>query len=129
MDYFKVVNDNCGHETGDTVLCRVAEKLGEALRGCDIAGRWGGEEFLIILPEAGVKEALDAAYRLRDQVKTIRLPELQTSESGKDLPLSLSASLGVSTYRPGESYEETLRRTDDAMYRAKAQGRDRVEQF
>ena len=129
IDYFKVVNDNYGHETGDKVLCRVAETLEETLRGCDTAGRWGGEEFLIILPETTAEQALEVAHRLGDRVRHIRLSEPCVSYKSGSQTLSVSASLGVSAYRPDESYEETLRRADDAMYRAKAQGRDRVEQF
>ena len=129
MDHFKAINDNYGHETGDKVLCRVAETLEETLRGCDTAGRWGGEEFLVILPETTTEQALEVAHRLKDRVRRIRLPEPCVSHKSGSQTLSLSASLGVSAYRPGESYDETLRRTDDAMYQSKAKGRNRVEQF
>lgn len=129
LDHFKTVNDNYGHEAGDRVLCWVAQALGETLRSCDIAGRWGGEEFLIILPDTSSEQALEVAQRLRKRIKTVQLPDADKTRAAGQGPILLSASLGVGVYRPGESYEDTLRRTDDAMYRAKAQGRDQVQEF
>jgi len=127
LDHFKTINDNYGHETGDRVLCWVAQALGETLRSCDIAGRWGGEEFLIILPDTTSEQAREVALRLRERIKAVQLPDADRFDASQQASLSLSASLGVSVYHSGESYEETLRRTDDAMYRAKAQGRDQVQ--
>jgi len=123
LDHFKTINDSYGHEVGDRVLCWVAQALGETLRSCDIAGRWGGEEFLVILPDTTSEQAREVAQRIRARTKAVQLPDTGKPHASSFL---LSASLGVGVYRPGESYEETLRRTDDAMYRAKAQGRDQV---
>lgn len=129
MDHFKTINDSYGHEAGDRVLCYVAEALSDTLRSCDIAGRWGGEEFLLILPETSEEQALEVAQRIMANIKAIPLPRSRKNEFADQTALILSASVGISVYQSGESYEETLRRTDNAMYRSKAEGRDRVLVF
>ncbi|MBF0255955.1 MAG: GGDEF domain-containing protein [Gammaproteobacteria bacterium] len=120
VDHFKSFNDSYGHEVGDQVLCLIAQSLRAQVREYDFCGRWGGEEFLIILPETDLEEATPVAERVREAIKEIRLEQSQEA-------ISLSASLGLSCFRLGESFSETINRADDALYRAKELGRDRLE--
>ena len=118
VDRFKTINDCFGHEAGDTGLSAIAQGIAHALRDYDVCGRWGGEEFLIVLPETRMDFALQIAQRVLQGIKGIRLDFLDSS---------ISASLGLSVYRPGEHFSETLNRADAALLRAKAYGRDRIE--
>ncbi len=118
VDKFKKINDLFGHDAGDTALCAIARAIEHALREYDVCGRWGGEEFLIMLPETPLDFALQIAQRVCQGIKAIHLDFL----SG-----SISASLGLSMYRPGERFSETLNRADEALLQAKANGRDRIE--
>jgi diguanylate cyclase (GGDEF)-like protein len=122
IDGFKAVNDRLGHAAGDTVLRELAERLRGAVRGDDILGRMGGDEFVVICPSADAKAAASIAERLR-------VCSRQHIETGS-LPLSVSASIGVATYRPeGEarpSPEQLLIRADAAMYESKSSGKDSV---
>jgi diguanylate cyclase (GGDEF)-like protein len=120
VDHFKSFNDRFGHEVGDQVLCQIAQCLRAQIREYDLCGRWGGEEFLIILPQTDLAEAQPVAERALQAIKDIRL-----AQSGPHV--SLSASMGLSYLRKGEGYSETLKRADDALYRAKELGRDRLE--
>ncbi len=119
LDHFKAVNDEHGHEVGDRALVEVAERLRLAVRSQDAISRWGGEEVLVFLPETPSHGAAVAAEKLRAAVAGEPLSVL-----GHRAPLT--ASLGVSTLAEGETIEECLRRADAALYRAKAEGRDRV---
>jgi len=116
LDHFKRVNDRHGHEVGDRVLQAVAAAVRQELRAPDRIGRWGGEEFLVMLPETGLPDAGRLAERLRARVEGAH------PEAG-----DVSISLGVAAYGPGESRKAFLKRLDDALYRAKAGGRNRVE--
>ena len=118
VDRFKTINDRFGHEAGDTALCAIARAITDALREYDVCGRWGGEEFLILMPETPMDFALQIAQRVAQCIKAIRLEFLDTH---------ISASFGLSVYRPGEPFSETLNRADAALLRAKANGRDRIE--
>lgn len=120
VDHFKSFNDSFGHEVGDQVLCEIAKSLRTQLRDYDFCGRWGGEEFLIILPETDLAEAGPVAERVRLAIK-----EIQVDTKGQ--PHLLSASVGLTHYRSGEGYSDTIKRADDALYRAKELGRDRLE--
>jgi diguanylate cyclase (GGDEF)-like protein len=126
LDHFKSINDHCGHEEGDRVLCEVAQLLLRTLRPSDIAGRWGGEEFLVVMPETTQEQATEVARRLMSELKTIKLQASGEPPVQAQVPLTVRASLGLTTHKAGESYEATLHRADDAMYRAKEQGRDRL---
>ena len=117
IDHFKVVNDSYGHEQGDTVLKAVVDAASEHLRDADILSRWGGEEFLVLAP----KTDLDGAMRLAERM---RLAIDQTTSQGE---VHVTASFGVAQYRPGEMGSRLLKRADDALYRAKDGGRNRVE--
>lgn len=118
-DHFKLINDRFGHEAGDSVLCEIAEAIASSLREYDHCGRWGGEEFLILLPETGGEEAHQVAERVRRAIEAIIPVKAQGS--------SISASLGIATWHPDESHSETINRADTALLRAKALGRNRVE--
>jgi diguanylate cyclase (GGDEF)-like protein len=119
VDHFKSVNDRHGHATGDEVLKAVANCLAAALRAGDQVARYGGEEFLLLLPGTSLAQASVLAERLRLALLALRvLPQ-------GDGPLS--ASFGLAVWRAGESAEQLVRRADQAMYRAKAAGRNRVE--
>jgi diguanylate cyclase (GGDEF)-like protein len=120
MDHFKVINDRCGHATGDFVLKEFARVGREALRDTDVLGRWGGEEFLLIMPEASLEFAMGALERMRTLVFGIRLPA-----SGVGMRVSLSAGL-AQRERHGRSLDEMIARADSALYVAKNEGRDLV---
>jgi len=121
IDHFKRVNDTWGHAAGDTVLRNIAQLIRLALRDVDIAGRYGGEEFVVLLPETEIDGALQIAERLRLSVAGTPVPQ----ESGPLIPVTIS--VGVGQLAAEESGESLLSRADQAMYRAKNNGRDRVE--
>ncbi|MGE5154891.1 MAG: GGDEF domain-containing protein [Bdellovibrio bacteriovorus] len=116
LDHFKRVNDTFGHGVGDEVLIQAASALRGAIRGSDLAGRYGGEEFLVILPDTRAAEALVMAERIRSAIKALIWPEL-------DLHMSLSG--GVCEYAGGD-IDTLLEHADRRLYAAKAAGRDRV---
>jgi diguanylate cyclase (GGDEF)-like protein len=121
LDHFKDFNDTYGHEAGDTVLAAVGALLQSRTRVEDIACRYGGEEFALIMPDAHLEFLLKRAEELREEVK-----HLQVHYRGKPLE-KISLSLGLSSYpEHGNSAAELLRIADAALYRAKADGRDRV---
>ncbi|UTH74660.1 sensor domain-containing diguanylate cyclase [Chromobacterium sp. IIBBL 290-4] len=116
-DHFKEVNDTFGHQTGDIVLIELARLLQANLRATDTLGRWGGEEFLAILPETGLANAAQLADKLRDKIASHDFPVVGRK----------TASFGVAEARPGEDIKELIARVDQALYLAKNQGRNRVE--
>lgn len=121
LDHFKAVNDHYGHQGGDEVLRAVAAILAGQMRPYDLAARFGGEEFAVILPETGVAAALQVAERLRAQVAS-------HSFAAPLAALQVTASLGVATL-PSPAFdtaEALIRSADDALYHAKHQGRNRV---
>jgi diguanylate cyclase (GGDEF)-like protein len=120
MDHFKDINDRWGHATGDHVLREFARAGREALRESDVLGRWGGEEFLLVMPETPLEFALSSLERLRALVFAIRLPS-----SGSGLRVSLSAGLATSD-ADTRSLDELVARADAALYVAKREGRDLV---
>jgi diguanylate cyclase (GGDEF)-like protein len=122
IDHFKAVNDTYGHLQGDVVLQRVALQLQKELRSYDIASRYGGEEFVAVLPDATLKEALFVAERVRQSV-------LETGFNGVLSPLSITVSLGVASFPTPDctTVDHFIKLADDALYRAKANGRNRVE--
>jgi len=119
LDRFKRINDDHGHLAGDAVIRRTSKAILSTLRGSDIAVRYGGEEFLIVLQDTGLTEAVDAASRLRDAIRAIDLSDLSPK-------LKVTASQGVALRARGESHDSLIERADKALYEAKAQGRDRV---
>ncbi|MBF0170169.1 MAG: GGDEF domain-containing protein [Nitrospinae bacterium] len=117
IDHFKKVNDTYGHDAGDRTLVKVASLLSAAARTGDTVGRWGGEEFMLALPESGCEGALAMAEKARVSVE-------RASFEG---PGRLTVSLGVATIMAGESLRELTLRADQALYAAKRGGRNRVE--
>lgn len=119
IDHFKKINDTCGHLAGDQVLVVFADHIAKHLREMDIVGRWGGEEFLCLLPNTPFEEAVACAERLR--------LALNTRELIKECPgQNISASFGVTTYQPGEPLNELIRLVDTLLYEAKSGGRNCV---
>ena len=116
IDYFKAVNDNYGHETGDRILQKISNILKTHLRKTDTLGRWGGEEFLIILPNTSIKEALKVAEKLRQEIANTKMKNL-----------FCTISLGVDKLNKDDHIiEQAIKRADDALYKAKANGRNCV---
>lgn len=119
LDHFKNINDRRGHPAGDAVIRAVATGLQRELRAIDQLGRYGGEEFLAILPGTGLEEARRCAERLRASVAVLGILA--------DPHLQVTISIGVAESAPGEIPADFLARIDRALYRAKHNGRDRVE--
>ena len=121
IDHLKQVNDVHGHSAGDKVLSKLVSVAASVLRQEDLIGRFGGEEFAIVLVDADADAAMRAGERLRQAIKQIKFP----SETG---PFNVSVSIGVSEPFYNEaSINDALERSDAALYRAKRNGRDRVE--
>jgi diguanylate cyclase (GGDEF)-like protein len=120
IDHFKQVNDEHGHDVGDQALVQFVDELRRGLRDSDLLGRWGGEEFLLLLPQTRLEQGAALAERLRVRIANARLG-LPVRE------LRLSGSFGVAEFSPGEDLDQCLKRADEALYRAKALGRNRVE--
>jgi diguanylate cyclase (GGDEF)-like protein len=121
LDYFKQINDKYGHLVGSQVLIETAQVLKEGLREVDVVARYGGDEFLVILPETNIEEAGQVAERIRQAVESHRFQE----EQGLDI--KLTASFGVSCYPDhAKSKDELIRRADRAMYRVKRMNRNGV---
>ena len=122
IDHFKNVNDAHGHNIGDQALRIVAHIISEKIRIYDTAARWGGEEFLLILPGANIDEAEHIAERVRQGVETSSIP----IPGGNHL--NLQASFGVSTSMPEKllSFDILVHQADEALYDAKEKGRNRV---
>lgn len=122
IDHFKVFNDTYGHDAGDMALREMGPLLRRACRASDVACRYGGEEFMVILPDADLKTTIAKAEFIRTEVRKLRL-----KHGGVDLP-GVTASLGVSAYpMHGSKPAEVIKAADEALYRAKESGRDRVE--
>ena len=119
LDHFKQVNDTYGHDAGDEVLKAVSRVLTEGIREVDHLARWGGEEFLLVLPGAGTQEAQLVAERLRQRIEALRV-KVGHQE------LRISMTFGVSALHPGETSENTISRADQALYAGKHAGRNRV---
>ncbi len=120
LDRFKRINDNYGHLIGDKVLKTTAVILQKGLREHDIIARFGGEEFVAVLPNCRIEEAIAVAERIR----TVCYGTHLTAPNGDDI--QSSTSVGVTEYKPGEAIEATLNRVDELLYRAKEMGRNRV---
>jgi diguanylate cyclase len=120
IDLFKRYNDEFDHLTGDQVLRTFAQAVQDGLRTTDFFGRYGGEEFVQILPQTLLAGAMADAERLRQQISTLKLPV--SGSAGQ-----LTVSIGVAQYIPSETIEQTFARADRALYKAKRLGRDRVE--
>jgi diguanylate cyclase (GGDEF)-like protein len=120
IDDFKRINDDHGHDAGDLVLKALSGRMTVSLRKQDVIARWGGEEFLILLPESGMEEGRTIAERL---LKTVTGQPFRI----RDKSLQLSLSIGLARFDPGSDLEKTITRADQALYRAKHKGKKRVE--
>ena len=119
-DHFKQINDTYGHLFGDTVLQGLAHVIRECLRRTDNGFRYGGEEFVILLPEAPIASAIALAERLRQSFSEMKVRSDQQED------VSCTISIGVAEFRKGETARQLLQRADEATYRAKHNGRNRV---
>lgn len=119
IDNFKQINDTYGHLFGDQVLKRVASIVSENIRETDIFARWGGEEFMILLPNTGISKAVAVAEKLRRMIEAYRF--------GEDL--TVTVSFGVVSFTNGDDSVRLILKADKALYRAKEKGKNRVESF
>lgn len=115
-DNFKTINDNFGHLKGDEVLVQLARILEACSRSGDFIFRWGGEEFVLLLPHTPLESALEIGERIRDNV----------TRSGNDMLPDFTVSIGVARHQSGETIDEIFKRVDKALYQAKNDGRNRV---
>ncbi|WP_296260498.1 MULTISPECIES: GGDEF domain-containing protein [unclassified Pseudomonas] len=121
LDYFKRINDGYGHFAGDKVLKIVAAQLQKRLRTSDFIARFGGEEFVVLLPDTQLADGLVLLERLRETIA-------QCPFHFKGEPVTVTVSMGITTFRPGERSDPVLKRADQALYRAKNEGRNRIVQ-
>lgn len=121
LDHFKRINDGYGHLAGDKVLKIVADQLRKRLRGRDFIARFGGEEFVLLLPQTSPPAAVQVAEALRAAIEACPF-------HFKGERVVITASIGISAFRSGERGDQVLKRADDALYRAKDKGRNRIEQ-
>jgi diguanylate cyclase (GGDEF)-like protein len=119
IDDFKKVNDSYGHQVGDTVLVKIARELRESVRDVDMVGRYGGEEFLVILPETGLENAHLLADRIRQKISALKY--------GLDSKITISG--GVAELREDDDVQDIVGSADKLLYRAKQAGKNRVEKF
>ncbi|AUG99109.1 diguanylate cyclase [Prodigiosinella confusarubida] len=117
LDNFKKINDKFGHAAGDTILCGFVNTAWQSLRTTDVLGRWGGEEFVAILPSTGLAGAIETAERILSSLETQIFPN----------SIQITASIGIAIGKSTDSWSDWLGRADAALYRAKANGRNRVE--
>ncbi|MDP2828372.1 MAG: diguanylate cyclase [Sulfuricellaceae bacterium] len=121
LDHFKRINDQWGHQMGDDVLKNFASQCEEAMRENDKIGRWGGEEFVMLLPETEQSEAEDVANRLRSLTSSMVIRP-HTGDSA----VRVTVSIGIASTQAGDTVETLLTRADNALYDAKTAGRNRV---
>jgi diguanylate cyclase (GGDEF)-like protein len=118
IDHFKQINDTFGHDVGDLVLKKVARVVRKTLRRDDVVARWGGEEFVVLLPNTDKKAATVVAEKLRKAIKELEIPQLKGRK--------VTASFGVTEIKKGDTLDSAIKRADEALYEAKRSGRDRV---
>ena len=116
LDHFKIVNDTFGHDTGDEVLIAISDTVQKLMRKSDVFARWGGEEFVVLMPQTDTAGANLAAERLRRAIEAIQHPVVGT----------VTVSVGVSVHEKNESIENWFKRTDVALFKAKRSGRNKV---
>jgi len=120
IDHFKSINDSYGHDVGDQALIEISRTMSDNLRSYDVCARWGGEEFLILLPETHGNVAFEVSDRIRETI------EQRDEYAGFICPLTVS--IGLTQYKSGEEIVTTLKRADNALYSAKHSGRNVVVQ-
>ncbi len=119
LDHFKTINDSFGHDVGDEVLISVASIAEKFIRMSDLFARWGGEEFMILLPRTDLSEATRLAEELR----------ILLSQTPYSIAVSVTASFGIAQWEAGETFEHWFKRVDYALYRSKSNGRNRVTAY
>lgn len=129
VDFFKNANDTYGHAVGDLVLKTIARVIKMQLRDYDIAGRYGGEEFSIILPYTKLSEAQMVAERLRKAVEKTKIDISKVNSDVTEKNIGVTISLGVAEYSPDDDENTLLQKADKALYKAKENGRNRVESY
>ncbi len=117
LDKFKAINDTYGHQAGDQVLAAFAQVMQASIRQEDLAARFGGEEFILMLPGTTLEGATLLAERLRESLENLTFPPLETR---------VTASFGIAQYQPDDTFETMVKRADEGLYAAKAAGRNRV---
>ncbi len=120
LDYFKQVNDTYGHSAGDEVLRRTARLLLDNLRTMDVVGRWGGEEFIILLPEIAIDQANMTCNRL---LKALAATDIDVDSTS----IKITATIGITQLLHGDKIDKIISRADEALYKGKEAGRNRVE--
>lgn len=119
IDHFKQVNDTHGHQQGDQAILSLVRRIAKQLREVDILGRWGGEEFIILLPETSLDLAWASAERIRLAIAS------ESHPLGADIEIPLTVSIGISASQgPQDNVDNMVRRADTALYLAKKQGRN-----
>ncbi len=126
IDHFKQLNDSHGHAVGDWALQAVADVLEIGVRDVDLLARWGGEEFLIALPDADLNAAAQVAERLRQNIAALRFPLRPSMKGGDVTEQQLTATFGLAALSPQEAVEAAIHRADVALYQGKQGGRNRV---
>jgi two-component system, cell cycle response regulator len=121
IDYFKSINDTHGHDAGDAVLQDFAIRIRKSIRGIDLACRYGGEEFVVVMPETDMAVATMVAERLRRRIASEPFP----IQKGARM-LEVTISIGIAALGPGDDAAAVIKRADQALYRAKRDGRNRV---
>ncbi len=116
IDYFKQINDNFGHDVGDSILQAITEVVKNNVRAVDTVARWGGEEFMILMPESDLSSACIVAEKLREEVAGHPFEQVN----------NLTVSFGVTDFKSNEDVDTLLKRVDDALYKAKENGRNSV---
>ncbi|MCP4598481.1 GGDEF domain-containing protein [Neptuniibacter sp.] len=119
IDFFKNVNDTHGHDAGDNVLVLLTSILTETARETDICARWGGEEFIVLMPSTSLPSAEKLAERLREKIDTNHFPKVE----------HITISIGVSSYRSGKEIDQCIKEADKALYLAKESGRNMVSVY
>ena len=126
LDLFKQINDTLGHTAGDKLLVDVAQAAAAQVRTSDLVARYGGDEFIVLLPHASAQQALVVAERIRASVAAIPVDGLRDDQE----PFTVTLSMGITEMRPkpaDDNLERIIQRADDALYKAKRSGRNRVE--
>ena len=126
IDFFKRVNDTYGHACGDLILKTVSKVMRSQLREYDVAGRYGGEEFAILLPFTKIKEAKMVAERLRHSIEETIIDLTEVNPDSPDKNINVTISLGVYQFKSSDAEEDLLKNADKALYEAKKTGRNKV---
>jgi diguanylate cyclase (GGDEF)-like protein len=116
VDLFKIVNDTFGHNVGDIILVNIVNVIKKYVRNTDILARWGGEEFLLAMPNTGLEDAIIVAERIRLAIEHTEFPEV----------IHQTCSLGVASYEMGQDVKDIIEKADNALYSAKRKGRNLV---